>query len=268
MTVVEQPVEVPYDARAEVVSLLNGTDSQPEGEAAVVEQPDEGVKASESDSLPEDLDGDKAEEETPKEGKKPGRAQKTKQRAQAAEAQVKDLTGKVHEALDHVAHFESENTALREELQAAFAVLEENGLGFTPEQLQLREYQAKERFSTHKETAQTAISKREADQALQTSVDDLQSELVEAGEKHGVDWMTIARHMKVHNVNSVEEATLALVAAKPRSISETAAAKQARTNKGAPAVMRAVDGDTAKRDYKPGSREHAVELLQGTGLFQ
>lgn len=264
--------------RDEAVAFLeasySGSESQVEETAAAEEgTPDQGAEApAESAEDAQALDGETGESEEPESkdegGKKPGRFQKLKQRAQRAETERDTAQSQVAEALDHVAFYQAELQTAGERIQQLEQALEEAGYGFTEEQKELQVLKAKERGAAHYRAAAEAAQKRQAQVAEQAQAQTLKAELDEVASEFGMDWQYLAvKVAQAPEAQSIRDVAQSLsAAAKPAA--DSPEARQVAKNQAVPAVVNRNTGNVAQQDHKPGSREHMEALLVESGLYR
>lgn len=262
--------------RDEAVSFLeqafSGAESQGEPEAAAAE-PGQGEQPAEPAEDEQSLDGESgksedSEDDKSAEGKKPGRFQKLKQRAQAAEGERDTLRGQVEEALDHVAYYQAELQVAGERIQALETQLEEAGYGFTDEQKELQVLKAKERGAAHYQAATKAAQERQAQAQEQAQAMALKAELDEAATEFGLDWKTVAAlAAQPENLDKSIRDVAQLLSGARGSAAQTPEARQVAKNQAVPAVVNRKTGNVAQQDHKVGSRDHAAAFLRETGLF-
>lgn len=272
-----EPTEPQGSLMDEAVALLeeaySGAESQAQAEAAAAE-PGEGAEAPAQPAEDEQsLDGESGESEDSDgseatEGKKPGRFQKLKQRAQAAEGERDTLRNQVQEALDHVAYYQSELQAASERMAEMEKVLEEAGYGFTDEQKELQVLKAKERGAAHYRAASEAAQKRQVQEQEQAQAMALKAELDEAASEFGLEWKTVAAlaAQPEHLGKSIREVAQ-LLSGSRSSAAQTPEVRQVAKNQSVPAVVNRKTGNVAQQDHRVGTRSHAEALLRETGLF-
>lgn len=257
----------------EAVSFLegafSGAESQGEPEAAAVEPVEGEPSASEDEQSLDGESGESEESESKDEGgKKPGRFQKLKQRAQAAEGERDVLRSQVQEALDHVAYYQGELQAASERMAEMERALEEAGYGFTEEQKELQVLKAKERGAAHYQAAAKAARERQAQEQERAQAMALKAELDEAAAEFGLEWKTVAAlAAQPENLNKSIREVAQMLSGVRSGAANTPQARQVAKNQAVPAVVNRNTGNVAQQDHKPGSRDHAAAILRESGLY-
>jgi DNA repair exonuclease SbcCD ATPase subunit len=268
-----ESTEPQVSLRDEAVSFLegafSGAESQGQPEAAAVEPVEGQPEASEDEQSLDGESGESEESESKDEGgKKPGRFQKLKQRAQSAESERDTLRSQVEEALDHVAYYQAQLQTASERMAEMEKTLEEAGYGLTDEQRELQVLKAKQQGEAHYRAAAKAAQERQAQAHEQAQAMALKAELDEAATEFGLEWKTVAAlaAQPEHLDKSIREVAQ-LLAGVRSGAANTPEVRQVAKNQAVPAVVNRTTGNVAQQDHKPGTREHAAALLRESGLF-